>query len=125
MITDENTSSDGDVISFAFKQLGVGTVVGTRTWGGVVGIISDTPLVDGTTVTIPSDGFYANKLGFELENYGAVQDIEVDYKPQDYRKAIEVPLDLITRRDESNDKESFVPTPKRKRYPLPIGRIVI
>ena len=52
-VADEFAGSDGDIVTAAIKLLGLGPVVGTRTWGGVIGIEGRQGLVDGTTVTVP------------------------------------------------------------------------
>ena len=52
-LTDEFAGSDGDMITAALRILGLGPVVGARTWGGVIGIDEWFRLVDGTTMTIP------------------------------------------------------------------------
>ena len=57
-LTDEVAGSDGDIATQAFKRYGLGPVVGTRTWGGVVGIDGKYSLVDGTRVTQPKYGFW-------------------------------------------------------------------
>ena len=92
MITDESTSSDGDVISWSFKRMNIGTVVGTRTWGGTVGIAHSLELIDGTTVTVPSDAFYANDIGWALENQGSSPDIVIANTPNDYLKKVDAQL---------------------------------
>ncbi len=56
-LTDNRAGSDGDVGTAMFRALGLGPVVGTRTWGGVIGIDSRYSLVDGTSVTQPRYGF--------------------------------------------------------------------
>ena len=52
-LADEHSGSDGDIVTAAIKRLGIGPVVGTRTWGGVIGIDGRYRLVDGTRVTQP------------------------------------------------------------------------
>ena len=57
-VVDEHAGSDGDIATAAIKALGLGPVVGTRTWGGVVGIDGRYTLVDGTMVTQPRHAFW-------------------------------------------------------------------
>jgi len=77
--------------------------VGTRTWGGVVGIWPRHSLVDGTETTQPEFSFWFNDVGFGVENYGTDPQIEVDNAPQDAREgrdrqletALATALDLV------------------------------
>ncbi|MBB5785253.1 S41 family peptidase [Nonomuraea jabiensis] len=99
-ITDEFAGSDGDIVSAGIKIRGIGPLVGTRTWGGVIGIDSRYSLVDGTRVTQPRYSFWLEGHGWGVENYGVEPDIEVVITPQDrvagrdpqLEKAIELAL---------------------------------
>ncbi|MGP3912203.1 S41 family peptidase [Nonomuraea sp. 10N515B] len=82
-ITDEFAGSDGDIVSAGIKNRGIGPLVGTRTWGGVIGIDSRYNLVDGTRVTQPRYSFWLDGPGWGVENYGVDPDIEVVITPQD------------------------------------------
>ena len=57
-MADEFAGSDGDIVTAAIRLLGLGPVVGTRTWGGVVGIEGYQELVDGTSITVPRYAFW-------------------------------------------------------------------
>jgi tricorn protease len=83
-LTDEMSGSDGDIFSHTFKLLGLGPLIGTRTWGGVVGIWPQQSLVDGTVTTQPEYGHWFDDVGFSVENYGTDPDIEVVIRPQDH-----------------------------------------
>ncbi|MGQ0849946.1 MAG: S41 family peptidase [Actinomycetota bacterium] len=83
-LTNENAGSDGDIFSHTFKQQRLGPLIGTRTWGGVVGIWPQQSLVDGTITTQPEFGAWFTDVGFTVENYGSDPDIEVVISPQDY-----------------------------------------
>jgi len=82
-LADEWAGSDGDIVTQAIKSYGIGPVVGTRTWGGVIGIDGRYQLVDGTTVTQPKFAFWFDGPGWSVENYGVDPDIEVVITPQD------------------------------------------
>ncbi|TMR88547.1 S41 family peptidase, partial [Nonomuraea basaltis] len=82
-ITDEFAASDGDIVSAGIKNRGIGPLVGTRTWGGVIGIDSRYTLVDGTRVTQPRYSFWLEGPGWGVENHGVDPDIEVVITPQD------------------------------------------
>ncbi len=83
-LTDEYSGSDGDIFSHAFKLFGLGPLIGTRTWGGVVGIWPRHALVDGTITTQPEFSFWFEDVGWGVENYGTAPDIEVEITPQDH-----------------------------------------
>jgi tricorn protease len=82
-LTNEHAGSDGDIFSHAFKLMGIGPLVGTRTWGGVIGIWPRHKLVDGTETTQPEFSFWFRDVGFGVENYGTDPTLEVDNAPQD------------------------------------------
>jgi tricorn protease len=83
-LTNEWAGSDGDIFSHGFKMLGIGPLIGKRTWGGVVGIWPRHALVDGTITSQPEFSFWFSNVGWGVENYGTDPDIEVENKPQDY-----------------------------------------
>jgi len=83
-ITNQNAGSDGDIVTAAFKIHKLGPVVGTRTWGGVIGIEGDHRLVDGSRITVPKYSFWFEELGWGVENYGVDPDIEIDITPDDW-----------------------------------------
>ncbi|WP_157246364.1 S41 family peptidase [Nonomuraea typhae] len=83
VVTDEFAGSDGDIVSAGVKIRGIGPLVGTRTWGGVIGIDSRYALVDGTVVTQPRYAFWLEGHGWGVENHGVDPDVEVVITPQD------------------------------------------
>lgn len=82
-LTNEHAGSDGDIFSHNFKLMGIGTLVGMRTWGGVVGIWPRHALIDGTQTTQPEYSFWFKDVGWQVENYGTDPQIEADNAPQD------------------------------------------
>jgi tricorn protease len=99
MIIDETAGSGGDMLPWMFRKFKVGTLVGKRTWGGLVGILGFPEFIDGGSVTAPNVGIWT-KDGFVVENVGVAPDIEVEQWPADVingkdpqlEKAIEVAL---------------------------------
>ncbi len=85
-LADEFAGSDGDIVTAAIKLLGLGPVIGTRTWGGVIGIegIPGYELVDGTHMTVPKFAFSFDEYGWSVENYGVDPDVEVLISPDDW-----------------------------------------
>ncbi len=127
-ITDEHAGSDGDIFSHAFKMMGIGPLVGQRTWGGVIGIWPRHALVDQTVVTQPEFSFWFENVGWGVENYGTDPDIPAVYRPQDYaagrdpqlRAAIAEGMRLLAERSPSRPK--LEGHPRKARPPLPPRR---
>ena len=87
MIINERAGSGGDAMPWYFKRAGVGKLVGTRTWGGLVGVSGAPQLMDGGFVGSPSSGIYNPLSGeWEVENIGVGPDIEVEQDPALVRK---------------------------------------
>ena len=83
-VTNEYAGSDGDIFTHGFRLLRLGPVVGMRTWGGVIGIDINQPLVDGSVTTQPEFAFWFEDVGWAVENRGTDPDEEVLFYPQDY-----------------------------------------
>src|SRR5690242_15917998 len=98
-VADEFAGSDGDIVTAAVKLLGLGPVVGTRTWGGVVGIdgVPGHELVDGTHMTVPRYAFSFDEYGWSVENYGVDPDIEVLITPDDWAAGRDPQLETAVR----------------------------
>jgi tricorn protease len=93
-VTNEHAGSDGDIFTHCFKLLGLGPVVGKRTWGGVIGISPRHALVDGSLTTQPEYAFWFSDVGWSVENYGTDPDVEVDIRPQDHVAGADPQLDM-------------------------------
>jgi tricorn protease len=91
-LTNEYAGSDGDIFSHGFKMMGLGPLIGTRTWGGVIGIWPRHQLVDGTVTTQPEFSFWFEDVGWGVENYGTDPDIEVQNRPQEYAAGVDAQL---------------------------------
>ena len=87
MLINERAGSGGDAMPWYFKRAGVGKLIGTRTWGGLVGMAGGPALMDGGFVGAPSSGIYNPLSGeWEVENIGVAPDIEVEQDPALVRK---------------------------------------
>ncbi|NUP73052.1 MAG: peptidase S41, partial [Sinomonas sp.] len=94
ILADEFAGSDGDIITQVGKLRGIGPVVGTRTWGGVVGIDNRFRLADGTAVTQPRYAtWFGGGVGWGVENRGVEPDIEVPYAPHAYAAGVDPQLE--------------------------------
>lgn len=99
MIINETAGSGGDYLPWMFRKFDLGTIVGKRTWGGLVGILGYPDFIDGGSVTAPNLAFYTED-GFSIENEGVAPDIEVEQWPSEViagkdpqlEKAIEIAL---------------------------------
>jgi tricorn protease len=105
-LTNEYAGSDGDIFSHCFKRMNLGPLIGTRTWGGVIGISPRMELVDGSVTTQPEFSFWFDDVEWGVENYGTDPDVEVFITPQDYKAGkdpqLETGLETILRLLKSN-----------------------
>ena len=100
MITNMYSGSGGDALPWYFRHEQVGKLVGTRTWGELIGVYGYPDLIDGGSVTAPRVAFYTGSGNWEVENVGVPPDVEVDLLPQEWRlgrdpqleKAVEIAL---------------------------------
>ncbi|MEV0740015.1 S41 family peptidase [Streptomyces sp. NPDC050549] len=125
-LADEATSSDGDMITAAFKLLKLGPVVGQRTWGGVVGMTGRHQLGDGTVITVPMNAAWFDAYGWSVENRGVTPDLEILRTPLDWAEgrhaqlddAIKLALDLLAIHPAATPPDhSAVPDRSRPKLP--------
>jgi tricorn protease len=104
MLINKYSASDGDLFPWSFKANNMGTIIGTRTWGGIIGISGSLPYLDGTDVRVPFFTNYDAKTGeWIVENHGVDPDIELENDPikewagvdEQLIKAVEVALEQI------------------------------
>jgi tricorn protease len=125
-LADEATSSDGDMITAAFKLLGLGPVVGSRTWGGVVGMTGRHRLGDGTVITVPMNAAWFDAYGWSIENHGVEPDLDKLRTPLDWAEgrhtqladAVDLALDLLSKSPAARPP-GYENTPDRRRPKLP------
>ncbi len=116
MLINQYGASGGDAFPYFFRQRDLGTIIGTRTWGGLVGMSGNARLVDGGYIAVPRFGIYNEEGEWIIEGIGVSPDIEVVDKPhlvsqgQDpsLEKAVEV---LLKQLEENPPKEWPVPAP--------------
>ncbi|MDO0933847.1 S41 family peptidase [Streptomyces sp. DG2A-72] len=125
-LADEATSSDGDMITAAFKLLKLGPVVGQRTWGGVVGMTGRHRLGDGTVITVPMNAAWFDAYGWSIENHGVTPDLEILRTPLDWAEgrhaqlddAVQLALDLLQTSPPATPPDySHVPDRSRPKLP--------
>lgn len=108
------SGSGGDMLPFMFRLKGIAPLVGTRTWGGLVGIWDVPGLVDGGFITPPRGGFYNLEGEWDVENEGVSPDIEVEQEPKpvnaghdpQLEAAVEAALELL-----ETEKVELLPQP--------------
>ncbi|GHN02202.1 tricorn protease [Cytophagales bacterium WSM2-2] len=116
MLIDETAGSGGDMLPWMFRKFKVGTLVGKRTWGGLVGVLGFPEFIDGASVTAPNLAIWT-KDGFIVENVGVPPDIEIEQMPADVikgidpqlQKAIEVALDELKKNPPEEQKRPAYP----------------
>jgi tricorn protease len=83
MIVNESAGSGGDALPYYFQLRHIGTMVGTRTWGALVGTTGSPSTIDGGSITAPSLAFYDLQGKWAVENQGVTPEVEVEYTPAD------------------------------------------
>jgi tricorn protease len=81
MLIDQDAGSGGDFFPYGFRHLGLGKLIGTRTWGGLIGISTNPPLIDGARLTVPFFRFFTPEGEWHVENEGVAPDMEVPLDP--------------------------------------------
>jgi tricorn protease len=122
MLINEFAGSGGDMLPWLFKNAGLGKLIGTRTWGGLVGIQGAAGLVDGGGVTAPAFGIYDRATRkWIAENTGIDPDIEVDARPD----LVAAGKDPVLDRALAEMTKAIGPTPRKPiakpAFPSPKG----
>ena len=89
MLINGYSASGGDAFPWFFKKMGLGKLIGTRTWGGLIGISGNARLVDGGNVSVPQFGIFDQEEGWIIEGVGVYPDIEVVDRPEQLAKGID------------------------------------
>lgn len=103
MLINGYSSSGGDAFPYYFRKLNLGTIIGTRTWGGLVGLSGNPGFVDGGSINVPTFGFVNTDGEWDVEGIGVSPDIEVIDRPEaiaagrdpSLEKAVEVLLEQL------------------------------
>ena len=115
MIINERAGSGGDLLPFLFRKMEIGPLVGTTTWGGLVGTWDTPPFVDGGGFVAPRGGFYNLDGEWDVEGEGIEPDIEVMQTPKDVIEGrdpqLEAAVEEAMRRLE-NYEDPIIPTPE-------------
>ncbi|KAL3933550.1 MAG: hypothetical protein SGBAC_010350 [Bacillariaceae sp.] len=125
VLIDEKTASDGEGVARGISELGLGRLIGTRTWGGGIWLSSDNLLVDGGIATAPEIGTYNDKFGWGMgiEQMGVDPDVVVDNDPhQTYNgKDSQLERAIVELKDWLEKEPVVVPQPPKKKKDMTMG----
>jgi tricorn protease len=122
MIINESAGSGGDALPYYFRVARLGPLVGTRTWGGLVGTIGDPAPIDNGGITAPDLAFYDLQGKWAVENEGIAPDIEVENTPADVIRGHDPQLERAV--SEALKLLEAHP-PQRVQRPAPINRVTL
>jgi tricorn protease len=120
MVINESAGSGGDALPYYFRLRKVGPLVGTRTWGGLVGTLGTPSTIDGGGITAPTLAFYNLKGEWDVENIGVAPDIEVEYTPAEVIKGRDPQLERAVQEGLRLLEQNPV---RRMPRPEPINRV--
>jgi tricorn protease len=110
--------SDGDIFPAVFRVADLGPLIGTRTWGGVIGIRADKPFEDLGLSTQPEFAWWWDEGGWTIENEGVTPDIKVDITPSDRIAGRDPQLDRAIQYLKGRLEENPMELPKAPPYPV-------
>ncbi len=117
MIINEVAGSGGDMMPWMFRYTKTGTLVGKRTWGGLIGVLGFPDLMDGGTVTAPNVRIFSPAGEWIAENTGVVPDVEVDLDPKSVAGGHDPQLERAVAIALEQLKKNPPPEPHRPAYP--------
>jgi tricorn protease len=121
VLCNEQTASDGEAFAEGFRRLGLGKVIGTRTWGGEIWLSSNNFLVDRGIATAAETGVYGPEGQWLIEGHGVDPDIVVDNLPHATFKGQDAQLDAAVAHLLGLIKTRPVPVPPPPPYPIKRG----
>jgi tricorn protease len=122
MIVNETAGSGGDLLPYMWRKFRMGKLVGTTTWGGLVGTLGFPVLMDGGSVTAPNLAFWDEGEGFGIENVGVPPDIEVEQTPKDVIAGHDPQLEAAIKVAMDELKANPPAKPKRPAYPIRVKK---
>lgn len=118
VLVDENTASDGEAFAEGFRRLGLGKVLGTRTWGGEIWLSSSNVLVDRGIATAAEIGVYGPEGQWLIEGHGVDPDVVVDNLPHQTFGGKDAQLEAAVRHLQELIKTKPTPVPTLPAYPI-------
>ncbi|MBX3460755.1 MAG: PD40 domain-containing protein [Planctomycetes bacterium] len=122
MLINGRAGSGGDAFPYFFKRAGCGKLIGTRTWGGLIGITGAPRLLDGGSVTVPTFGIYNTEGEWIIEGYGVDPDIEVVAHPTKLAKGEDPEVDRAVKELLDELKTNAPKPPAKPKYPDRSGK---
>ena len=117
MIINEQAGSGGDMMPWMFRYTKAGTLVGKRTWGGLIGVLGFPPLMDGGTVTAPNVRIFSPTGDWIAENTGVAPDVEVELDAQAVASGRDPQLERAVAIAMEQLRKNPPPAPRRPAYP--------
>jgi tricorn protease len=117
VLVDEHTASDGEAFAEGVRRLGLGKVIGTRTWGGEIWLSSSNVLVDRGIATAAETGVFGPEGDWLIEGHGVDPDIVVDNLPHETFKGRDAQLEAAIKYLEEEIKKKPIPKPVAPKYP--------
>jgi tricorn protease len=117
VLCDEWTASDGEAFAEGFRRLGIGKVIGTRTWGGEIWLSFNNPLVDNGIATAAQSGVFSPEGKWLIEGHGVEPDIVIDNLPHATYRGKDAQLEAALAYLQKQIKEKPVSTPVAPPYP--------
>lgn len=117
MVINGLAGSGGDMFPALFRQNALGKLVGTRTWGGLVGISGNPSMIDGSSVTAPTFAYYRKEGTWGIEGHGVDPDIEVVDDPARLAQGSDPQLDAAIQLMLEELKTNPYTPPARPAYP--------
>lgn len=122
MLIDQDAGSGGDWMPYAFRETGLGTLIGTRTWGGLIGISANPALMDGGRLAVPNFRFFDTQGRFTIENEGVAPDIAVDLDPLALDRGQDTQLEAAIATVLQQLEGATSPIKSPPPYPIEIGK---
>jgi len=123
MLIDQDAGSGGDFLPYSFKRMGLGPLIGKRTWGGLIGIAANPPLIDGGNLVVPNFRFFTPEREWRIENEGVAPDMDVELDPGLFNQGRDTQLEaaianIMERLKTNPPKQRKVPPP----MPTQVGK---
>jgi tricorn protease len=118
MLIDQYAGSGGDFLPYGFRRLGLGKLIGTRTWGGLIGISVNPPLIDGGLLSVPFFRVFTPEGEWRVENEGVAPDVEVTLDPLAVNAGDDPQLDAAIA-DVMDQLKTAKPIPLKSAPPIP------
>ena len=118
MLIDQDAGSGGDFLPYSFKRMGLGSLIGKRTWGGLIGISANPNLIDGGFLVVPFFRFFTPEGEWRVENEGVAPDIDVELEPDLVNKGKDSQLDRAIE-EVSKSLQSWRPIQRKAAPPMP------